>query len=321
MSVRQMGLVWELDLPHNQAWVLMALLDHADHNGERIYPGLKLIAHKTGYQLRQVQRIVRSLEEAGILEVVTESTQHRPTEYRARLDHVPRKQPYSRDDKMSPLNKARDDKKTPLDDVRDDKMSPLSNSRDDILSSRDDIAMSSDPSWEPSDPTPLPPTANAVTPAAPAGGGGGGGQRAERRTLPGPRRTTTPTVCQESVALLRGAGATSAAAIAEAATLSPDVVRAKLAEAPSDARNAGAWAVKELQALARNPELAAAMAADVAPAPSRPPPKRSAIATYPGLSPQERDRYLRQFAAAPTPAAQHAIIERLRQEHPYAATD
>jgi hypothetical protein len=126
----------------------MAMLDHADHNGAGIYPGLKLVAWKTGYQLRQVQRIVRDLETAGILEVTCEATQHRPTEYRAHLDHVPRKPPHAgaRDDKMSSLAKPRDDKKTPLKKSRDDKMSRLDASRGDILRSRDDIAMSSEPS-------------------------------------------------------------------------------------------------------------------------------------------------------------------------------
>ena len=33
MSAKQTGLVWELALPHNEAWVLMAMADHADHEG------------------------------------------------------------------------------------------------------------------------------------------------------------------------------------------------------------------------------------------------------------------------------------------------
>jgi hypothetical protein len=44
MSAKQTGLVWELDLPHNEAWVLMAMADHADHDGQNVYPGIPLLA-------------------------------------------------------------------------------------------------------------------------------------------------------------------------------------------------------------------------------------------------------------------------------------
>ena len=62
-----MGGVWELDLDHRQKFVLLALADHADHNGGSVRPSVALIAWKTGYSKRQVQRIIRDLEEAGIL--------------------------------------------------------------------------------------------------------------------------------------------------------------------------------------------------------------------------------------------------------------
>lgn len=72
MSVKMMGRIWELELEHNHAWVLMALADHADHEGKNIYPSIPLIAWKTGYSERQVQRIVKSLVESGILVVQRE---------------------------------------------------------------------------------------------------------------------------------------------------------------------------------------------------------------------------------------------------------
>jgi hypothetical protein len=41
MSAKQTGLVWELDLPHNEAWVLMAMADHADHDGHNVSRGFR----------------------------------------------------------------------------------------------------------------------------------------------------------------------------------------------------------------------------------------------------------------------------------------
>lgn len=67
MSGKIMGKVWDYDLPHNQAYVLLAMADHADHLGNRIFPGLPLIAWKTGYSVKQVRRIVKELVTAGVL--------------------------------------------------------------------------------------------------------------------------------------------------------------------------------------------------------------------------------------------------------------
>jgi hypothetical protein len=67
MSVKAIARIWELDLPHSEAWVLMAFADHADHEGRNIYPGIGLIAWKTGYSPRQVQRILNALLAVGIL--------------------------------------------------------------------------------------------------------------------------------------------------------------------------------------------------------------------------------------------------------------
>lgn len=92
MSTLLVGRVWELDLPHNLAWVLMAMVDHADAEGKHIYPGLRLLAWKTGYSPRQVSTIVAELLERGILRVDQQGGgRGRPTEYSAYLDCVPRK--------------------------------------------------------------------------------------------------------------------------------------------------------------------------------------------------------------------------------------
>lgn len=63
MSVKVMGLVWDQDdrLESNRRFVMVALADHADHNGKNAYPGIELLARKTGYTERSVQRILQSL--------------------------------------------------------------------------------------------------------------------------------------------------------------------------------------------------------------------------------------------------------------------
>lgn len=72
MSVRQMGLVWELDLPKPLKFLLLALADHADHQGDNAYPGIKLLAWKTGDSQRTVHRLLRQLEALALIEKVTQ---------------------------------------------------------------------------------------------------------------------------------------------------------------------------------------------------------------------------------------------------------
>lgn len=67
MSVKAMSRAWELDLPHAERLVLLAMVDHADHEGRNIYSSISLIAWKTSYSERQVQRSIRALVDAGIL--------------------------------------------------------------------------------------------------------------------------------------------------------------------------------------------------------------------------------------------------------------
>jgi hypothetical protein len=101
MSVQQMALVWGLKLPHNQAWVLMAYADHADHDGEHVYPGIPRIAWKTGYSERQIQRIVRELEAKGLMELVSGGlggSGNLPL-YRLTLEKGVKKSPFKRGDK------------------------------------------------------------------------------------------------------------------------------------------------------------------------------------------------------------------------------
>jgi hypothetical protein len=82
MSVKVMGAVWELDLSHSQLLVLLALADHADHDGNNIFPSVGLIAWKTGYSERQVQRIIGECVSEGLLIKVADATSRKPATYR-----------------------------------------------------------------------------------------------------------------------------------------------------------------------------------------------------------------------------------------------
>jgi DnaD/phage-associated family protein len=109
MSVKAMGMVWELDLSQRDLIVLLALADHADHFGGNVYPSLGLIAWKVGVSERTVQRSVSKLVKMGVLE-----SQPRPgktTVYVLKLDRCPKKQPYLAD---NPRQSATPDKLSPL---------------------------------------------------------------------------------------------------------------------------------------------------------------------------------------------------------------
>lgn len=67
MSVKVMGWVFDQDLPTREKFVLLAYADHADHDGNNVYPAIDTVAAKTGYNARTVQRATRNLEEKGLL--------------------------------------------------------------------------------------------------------------------------------------------------------------------------------------------------------------------------------------------------------------
>jgi hypothetical protein len=80
--------------------MMQALGDHANDDGTRVFPGLRLIARKTGYSERQAKRIIAELLKLGALVLVTPATRKRPNEYRVNLAAVPAK-PSLSSDKMS----------------------------------------------------------------------------------------------------------------------------------------------------------------------------------------------------------------------------
>lgn len=87
MSVKQMAMVWDLDLEPNHKIVLLAYADHADDDGDNVYPSLGRMAHKTGYSTDQIRRISRQLVEAGLMELVEKGVgRGKPHRYRLTLE-------------------------------------------------------------------------------------------------------------------------------------------------------------------------------------------------------------------------------------------
>lgn len=81
-------------LPHQDILVLLAMADHADHEGKHMYPSLGLIAWKTGYSLRQVRRIVRNLEARQIL-LRVQAPEGKVSTYTLQAEQAPKKPRYA----------------------------------------------------------------------------------------------------------------------------------------------------------------------------------------------------------------------------------
>lgn len=64
-----MGKVWRTDLPPTTKLVLLAVADHASRDGTNAWPSLATLSEMSGVSVRQVRRILRDLEERGMLEV------------------------------------------------------------------------------------------------------------------------------------------------------------------------------------------------------------------------------------------------------------
>lgn len=115
-----MSQVWELELSQPEKMTLLALADHADHDGSHVFPSVELVAWMCGCSKRTVQRHIRSLTEAGILELVAEARGTRPREYRIHTE---------RGDRLTPLPGKRGDTSdtpgvTPVTQRGDTAMSP-----------------------------------------------------------------------------------------------------------------------------------------------------------------------------------------------------
>lgn len=96
MSVKQMGMVWEHEFDRAEQAVMLALTDHADHDGGSIYPSMAKVAWKTGYSRRQVIRVVSRLRKKGILVMVQKAdpVRYTPTKYRIDWTKADLKEPF-----------------------------------------------------------------------------------------------------------------------------------------------------------------------------------------------------------------------------------
>ena len=136
MSVRIMGGVWELDLEPPKKLVLLAMADHADHEGRNVHPSIDLVAWKTGYSPRQVQRIVHELTDAGILEVQELGTgRGKPTHYRVDIEKGVKMSPFIRNNGRQDVTHS--EKKGDICDTE----------RVTSVQQKGDIAMSPEPSY------------------------------------------------------------------------------------------------------------------------------------------------------------------------------
>lgn len=89
MSIKLMSQVWERDFPGDVKLVLLAMADHADDDGDNIFPSVARIAAKCNVSERTVQRHLAKLREQGVLEVQRPgSGRGNPTKYRINLKGV-----------------------------------------------------------------------------------------------------------------------------------------------------------------------------------------------------------------------------------------
>lgn len=73
MSIRVMTLCFDAHFGSSaRKFVAIALADHADDDGERVYPSIARIAAKTELSERTVQYCLRDFEQIGLLSVISE---------------------------------------------------------------------------------------------------------------------------------------------------------------------------------------------------------------------------------------------------------
>lgn len=120
--------VWRRVCTHAQQSILLALVDHGDDFGARIYPSYGYLAWKTQYSARQVMRVVEELIKLGVLKKVERGNSHkRSNRYTVDLSKFPLKAPFRTSDTVSQLDRK------PVSPCR---------STSDISTSTSDIAMS-----------------------------------------------------------------------------------------------------------------------------------------------------------------------------------
>ena len=89
-----MGQVWGLALPRAAKWILMSMADHSDHEGENCHAGTGLLAWKTDYDERTIERTIADLLKRGIL-IHTGTHESGKQIYSIDLSKAPRKPKYT----------------------------------------------------------------------------------------------------------------------------------------------------------------------------------------------------------------------------------
>ncbi len=67
MSVKVMGRVWDLNLPPDEKFLLLALADEANHDGKNAHPGVGTLAKKVNTSERTVQRLLVKLKAKNLI--------------------------------------------------------------------------------------------------------------------------------------------------------------------------------------------------------------------------------------------------------------
>ena len=98
MSGKLVGKVYDIYLPHDQQAIMIALAEVVSMIGEHIHPSIDYLAWKTGYHRRNVQKILRKLEELQLLIPVAYEQGGRglATVYEMHLENGTTKPPFQR---------------------------------------------------------------------------------------------------------------------------------------------------------------------------------------------------------------------------------
>ncbi len=111
MSGKLIGRVYDIRLPHDEQAIMIALADHGNDFGEHIHPSVDYLAWKTEYDRRNVQRILRKLEDKQLLIPVAfaRGGRGRATEYEMHLENGEPKAPFERHTKDGATTALSDD--------------------------------------------------------------------------------------------------------------------------------------------------------------------------------------------------------------------
>jgi Helix-turn-helix domain len=125
VSVRLMAAVFELDIAASEKLVLLAMADHARDDGTGCYPSIELLARKTSQSRRGVQKIMRRLEEAGLIapSTVSRGGPRRSTEYKFTLANSEPRSLFASTQPRTPVhataNRVRPNHKEPSGTIRE----------------------------------------------------------------------------------------------------------------------------------------------------------------------------------------------------------